>query len=176
MAGYVGYLNPGLSWELAHFNANGTLDTTFDTAGAVPGTVTTHFAASSSVLNSLAIYPGTGSDTADYGKIVAVGGILGTRTRSRWGVQRERHPRHHLRAVPRGDHARRATALATAIQADGGCGGRVVPGCATTPTAAWTRPSATAGSSPPPKAAGVRAVAIQADDRIVAAGGKQRRL
>jgi uncharacterized delta-60 repeat protein len=61
------------TWEVARFNSNGTLDTTFDSAGAVPGTVTIPFAASSGALYSLAIYPSTGPDTADYGKIVAVG-------------------------------------------------------------------------------------------------------
>ena len=68
---------PGTAWQFARFNANGTLDTTFDSTGAVPGTVTITFAAGGGPLRSLAIYPGTGTDTADYGKIEAAGTIQG---------------------------------------------------------------------------------------------------
>jgi uncharacterized delta-60 repeat protein len=65
------------SWELARFNASGTLDTSFDSAGAVPGTVSFSFPACSGLLRALAIYPSTATDTADYGKIVAAGTING---------------------------------------------------------------------------------------------------
>jgi uncharacterized delta-60 repeat protein len=57
-------------WELARFRANGSLDTTFNSAGVRPGTVTGPYGGN---LKSLAIYPSTGTDTADYGKIVVVG-------------------------------------------------------------------------------------------------------
>ncbi|MFO0844447.1 MAG: hypothetical protein U0797_18960 [Gemmataceae bacterium] len=76
IAGAIGP-GPDTAWELARFNANGTLDTTFNSAGAVPGTVTTAFTAGAGPLRGLAIYPGTGTDTADYGKIVAAGSITG---------------------------------------------------------------------------------------------------
>ena len=172
VAGYVGYLNPGLSWELAHFNANGTLDTTFDSAGAVPGTVTTHFAASSSVLNSLAIYPGTGSDTADYGKIVAVGGILGTPDEVALG----RYNANGTLDTTFGQSGEvttpgAATALATAIQADGKV---VVAGLSLlryNTDGSLDTTFGNGGIVATPKGSGARAVAIQADGRIVAAGG-----
>ena len=75
VAGDTGGLQPSLYWEMARVNTNGTLDTTFDSAGAVPGTVTTHVPGGGiGVLQTeVAIYPTTGTDTADYGKIVLVG-------------------------------------------------------------------------------------------------------
>ncbi len=60
-------------WELARFNANGTLDYSFGPSGT--GTVTTSFAGGG--LAGLTIYPSTGTDTTDSGKIVAVGYQLG---------------------------------------------------------------------------------------------------
>jgi uncharacterized delta-60 repeat protein len=65
------------TWELVRFNANGTLDTTFDSTGPNPGTVITAFATATNEVRGLAIYPSTGTDTADYGKIVAAGSISG---------------------------------------------------------------------------------------------------
>jgi uncharacterized delta-60 repeat protein len=62
------------------FNANGTLDTTFDSAGPTPGTVTITFPEIAAGVNSIAIYPSTGPDTADYGKIVAAGLVYGPPT------------------------------------------------------------------------------------------------
>jgi uncharacterized delta-60 repeat protein len=60
--------------EVARFNASGTLDTTFNSAGPVPGTMTITFAGSTGIyLRGLAIYPSTGTDTADYGKIEMAG-------------------------------------------------------------------------------------------------------
>ena len=67
-----GSTNSGM--EVARFNANGTLDTTFNSAGPVPGTVAITFAGSTGIyLRGLAIYPSTGTDTADYGKIEMAG-------------------------------------------------------------------------------------------------------
>jgi uncharacterized delta-60 repeat protein len=63
--------------ELARFTANGTLDTTFNSAGPVPGTVTAALANPAIVDLRLALYPSTGTDTADYGKVVAAGTIYG---------------------------------------------------------------------------------------------------
>jgi uncharacterized delta-60 repeat protein len=60
-------------WEVARFNANGTLDTTFNSAGPQPGTVTTSFPPYNDMVRGLAIYPNTGTDTADAGKIIVVG-------------------------------------------------------------------------------------------------------
>jgi uncharacterized delta-60 repeat protein len=62
--------------ELARFTSEGTLDTTFNSAGSVPGTVTFSFA-DPGISVELAIYPSTGSDTADDGKIVVAAGIYG---------------------------------------------------------------------------------------------------
>jgi uncharacterized delta-60 repeat protein len=62
--------------ELARFNANGTLDTTFNSAGAVPGTVTFAFA-DQTIRLLLVIYPSTSTDTADYGKIAVAATIFG---------------------------------------------------------------------------------------------------
>jgi len=63
------------SVELERLNPDGTPDTTFGSGGVVtpglpPGT---HG-------DGLAIYPSTGTDTADYGKIAVVGGVGGTNT------------------------------------------------------------------------------------------------
>jgi uncharacterized delta-60 repeat protein len=66
-----------MTWELARFNSNGTLDTTFDSTGPNPGTVVTTFATANNEVFGLAIYPTTGADTADYGKIVAAGSNSG---------------------------------------------------------------------------------------------------
>ncbi len=68
---------PDLSLELARFNTNGTLDTTFDSAGPVPGIVTAALANPAILDLRLALYPSTGTDSADYGKIVAAGTIYG---------------------------------------------------------------------------------------------------
>jgi uncharacterized delta-60 repeat protein len=65
------------TWELARFNPNGTLDTTFDAPGPNPGTVISTFATTTNEVRGLAIYPSTGTDTADYGKILAAGSISG---------------------------------------------------------------------------------------------------
>jgi uncharacterized delta-60 repeat protein len=66
------------TWELARFTSTGTLDTTFDSTGPVPGTVTFSFAAGLPGSGpTLAIYPSTGPDTADYGKIEVAGSIFG---------------------------------------------------------------------------------------------------
>jgi uncharacterized delta-60 repeat protein len=65
------------TWELARFNANGTLDTTFDATGPNPGTVISTFATTTNEVRGLAIYPSTGADTADYGKLLAAGSISG---------------------------------------------------------------------------------------------------
>jgi uncharacterized delta-60 repeat protein len=70
----------GDDWGLARYNANGTLDTTFNSAGSTPGTVTITFPEVAASLNAIAIYPSTGPDTADYGKIVAAGLVLGPPT------------------------------------------------------------------------------------------------
>ncbi len=64
-------------WEVARFNTNGTLDTTFDSTGTLPGTVTFTYAAGVGGPSALAIYPSTGQDTADYGKIEVAGSIDG---------------------------------------------------------------------------------------------------
>jgi uncharacterized delta-60 repeat protein len=58
----------GASAELARFNLDGTPDTTFGAGGLVTTPV-----GSGSQGRGVAIYPSTGSDTADYGKIVMVG-------------------------------------------------------------------------------------------------------
>jgi uncharacterized delta-60 repeat protein len=66
------------TWELARYNPGGTLDTTFDAAGTVPGTVTFSFAAGLPGFGpTLAIYSGTGPDTADSGKIEVAGTLQG---------------------------------------------------------------------------------------------------
>ena len=70
----------GDDWGLARYNANGTLDTTFNSAGPTPGTVTITFPEIAAGVNSIAIYPSTGPDTADYGKIVAAGLVYGPPT------------------------------------------------------------------------------------------------
>jgi uncharacterized delta-60 repeat protein len=70
----------GDDWGLARYNANGTLDTTFNSAGPTPGTVTITFPEIAASLNAIAIYPSTGPDTADYGKIVAAGLVYGPPT------------------------------------------------------------------------------------------------
>jgi uncharacterized delta-60 repeat protein len=62
--------------ELARFTSGGTLDTTFNSAGSVPGTVTFSFPYPLSGIR-LAIYPSTGFDTADYGKIAVAASIYG---------------------------------------------------------------------------------------------------
>jgi uncharacterized delta-60 repeat protein len=67
-------------WVLDRFNSNGTLDTTFNSAGPVPGTVTITFTAPANLLLGVAIYPSTGPDAADSDKIVAVGTVDGPPT------------------------------------------------------------------------------------------------
>jgi uncharacterized delta-60 repeat protein len=71
----------GTEWELARFTSSGSLDNSTNDPlspfGGGTGFVTTTFAAGSGPLRGLAIYPSTGSDTADYGKIEAVGTISG---------------------------------------------------------------------------------------------------
>jgi uncharacterized delta-60 repeat protein len=62
--------------ELARFTGGGALDTTFNMAGPVPGTVTFSFPDQTTKI-SLAIYPSTGFDTADYGKIAVAASIFG---------------------------------------------------------------------------------------------------
>jgi uncharacterized delta-60 repeat protein len=69
--------------ELARFTSvaepgvpAGTLDNTFNSAGSVPGTVTFSFP-DQTIGIRLAIYPSTGSDTADYGKIAVAAAIFG---------------------------------------------------------------------------------------------------
>jgi uncharacterized delta-60 repeat protein len=61
----------GGNMALQRLNADGTPDTTFGSGGVVttglPGTN----------VDGLAIYPSTGMDTADYGKIAVVGGVEG---------------------------------------------------------------------------------------------------
>jgi uncharacterized delta-60 repeat protein len=74
------------AWELARYIPGGTLDTTFNSAGAVPGTVTFSFAAGLGGPSGLAIYPSTGPDTADYGKI-EVAGSLQNNPGGIWGYQ-----------------------------------------------------------------------------------------
>jgi uncharacterized delta-60 repeat protein len=76
----VGGSGSSNDWVLDRFNSNGTLDTTFNSAGPVPGTVTITFAAAARPLRAVVIYPGTGPDTADYGKIVAAGTVDGPPT------------------------------------------------------------------------------------------------
>jgi uncharacterized delta-60 repeat protein len=73
----VGGETPSNVWQLARFNSSGTLDTTFDSAGSVPGTVSFSFAAGLGGPSGLAIYPGTGPDTADAGKIEIAGSLQG---------------------------------------------------------------------------------------------------
>ena len=63
------------TWEVARFTAQGVLDTTFNAAGPVPGTVAITFAAGTGAVGGLAIYPGTGTDTADAAKIEVAGSI-----------------------------------------------------------------------------------------------------
>jgi uncharacterized delta-60 repeat protein len=70
----------GDDWGLARYNPNGTLDTTFDSAGPTPGTVTITFPEIAAGMNAIAIYPSTGLDTADYGKIAAAGLVFGPPT------------------------------------------------------------------------------------------------
>jgi uncharacterized delta-60 repeat protein len=65
------------AWEVGRFNANGTLDTTFNSAGPVPGTASTFAQAWGDAARGLAIYPNSGPDTADYGKIAVVGSLSG---------------------------------------------------------------------------------------------------
>jgi uncharacterized delta-60 repeat protein len=66
----AGYTGASRVWELARFTANGSLDTSF----GFGGTVTTSFAGlAGGTLFDLAIYPTTGTDATDYGKIVVVG-------------------------------------------------------------------------------------------------------
>jgi uncharacterized delta-60 repeat protein len=64
---------PGLNFDLARFNTNGTLDTSFGSGGAVTGS----FGSDDVGHVRLALYPTTGTDTADAGKLVAVCGING---------------------------------------------------------------------------------------------------
>jgi uncharacterized delta-60 repeat protein len=70
----------GDDWGLARYSANGTLDTTFDSAGPTPGTVTITFPEIAAGMNAIAIYPSTGPDAADSGKIVAAGLVFGPPT------------------------------------------------------------------------------------------------
>jgi uncharacterized delta-60 repeat protein len=74
------------AWELGRYTPGGTLDTTFNSAGAVPGTATFSFAAGLGGPSGLAIYPSTGPDTADYGKI-EVAGSLQNNPGGIWGYQ-----------------------------------------------------------------------------------------
>jgi uncharacterized delta-60 repeat protein len=74
------------AWEVARFNTNGSLDTAFDSTGTVPGTVTFTFTAGVGGPSALAIYPSTGPDTADYGKI-EVAGSLDNNPGGIWGYQ-----------------------------------------------------------------------------------------
>jgi uncharacterized delta-60 repeat protein len=67
--------NSTLELELARVNANGTLDTTFNSAGPNPGIVTAALANPYIDDVRLALYPSTGTDTADFGKIVAAATI-----------------------------------------------------------------------------------------------------
>jgi uncharacterized delta-60 repeat protein len=69
----AGYTGASGVWELARFKADGSLDPSFGSGG----TVTTSFAGfAGGELDGLAIYPNTGTDTTDYGKIVAVGYLI----------------------------------------------------------------------------------------------------
>jgi uncharacterized delta-60 repeat protein len=68
---------PNEQLELARLTANGVLDPTFNSAGPTPGIVTAALANPAVVDLRLALYPSTGTDAADYGKIVAAGTILG---------------------------------------------------------------------------------------------------
>jgi uncharacterized delta-60 repeat protein len=126
------------AWEVARLNTNGTLDATFDSAGPVPGTVTTTFATPANPLWGLAIYPSTGTDAADYGKIVAAGSITGNP-----GGVSDGQP-----------------ALAR-YNADG------------TPDSTFGQ-SGQVVTPLPNSGGGANALAIQADGKVVAAGGIER--
>src|SRR5262249_54052382 len=80
VAGMIGP-GPGAGGELARFTGNGTLGNSandpLNSLGSGTGYVTPSFAVGSGPLRGLAISPSTGTDTADYGKIVAVGFING---------------------------------------------------------------------------------------------------
>jgi uncharacterized delta-60 repeat protein len=72
----------GAAAELARFNLDGTPDTSFGSGGLVTVPV-----GSGSQGRGVAIYPSTGADTADYGKIVVVGNT-GTGSNSHFLVAR----------------------------------------------------------------------------------------
>jgi uncharacterized delta-60 repeat protein len=61
---------------LARFTASGTLDPTFNSTGPRPGTVTFSFPDPAERVN-LAVYPNSGTDSADYGKIAVAAWIYG---------------------------------------------------------------------------------------------------
>ena len=65
----------GGNLAVQRLNLDGTPDTTFGSGGLV-----TTGLPSGTHVNGLAIYPSTGTDTADYGKIAVVGGVGGTNT------------------------------------------------------------------------------------------------
>jgi uncharacterized delta-60 repeat protein len=190
VAGTIGP-GPGTGWELARFNANGTLDTTFDSAGPVPGTVTTTFTAGGGALRGLAIYPSTGTDTADYGKIEAVGSING----NPGGINSNQIALARFNADGTADStfgqagqvvtpfpSGGGIAWATALQGDG----KIVVAGQTLTAAGWTfsvlryntngsldTTFGNGGLVTTPDGTGVnpaRGVAIQPDGRIVAAG------
>jgi uncharacterized delta-60 repeat protein len=70
----------GDDWGLARYTANGTLDATFNSAGPTLGTVIITFPELAASLNAIAIYPSTGPDSADSGKVVAAGLVFGPPT------------------------------------------------------------------------------------------------
>ena len=63
-------------WRLYRFNANGTLDTSFNKGGAIPGVVSIALPYQGVGLTALTIYPGAGMDPGDSSKIVVAGTLF----------------------------------------------------------------------------------------------------
>jgi uncharacterized delta-60 repeat protein len=64
---------PSTTFDIARFNSNGTPDTSFGNGGSISGS----FGTEDVVHMRLAVYPSTGPDPTDYGKIVAACTITG---------------------------------------------------------------------------------------------------
>jgi uncharacterized delta-60 repeat protein len=179
VAGYDNSSSNG--WELARLNPNGTLDTTFGSTGH-SGTVFTTLA--NAEVFGLAIYPNTGTDIADDGKIVAVGSAQSNPALARYNPDGTPDTIFGQSGqvdtpVPNGGFL----AFAVAMQADGKiiAAGRFYP-VGSAPYEFGLLRYNTNGSldttfgnggivlTPTGASSQARAVAIQADGRIIVAG------